>query len=98
MDISRYQELMREIDGRPGEELADGVTKKELSFKEGRGKEGMATVYLKNDEPLIVDWYEWDLDRDWFLEQLCEELGCRIKLINTQGGNGHYQAVIQVQS
>lgn len=98
MDLSRYQELMREIDGQQREELAEGVTKKELSFREGRGKEGRATIYFKDNEPLMVDWYEWDLDRDWFLERLCEELGCRIELIGTEGGNGHYLASIQVQS
>lgn len=95
MDYLGYQNLIREIDGKPPQTLAEGVTTKNLDFNE-RGNEGSAVIYFKYDEPIMVDWYVWNLKNDYFLAQLEKELGGTVRLVGTTGGNGHYRAALEI--
>ena len=96
MNLSDYERLIGEIDGKPSGKLAEGVTTKELDFRGGTGKDGSATIYFKDGKPIMVSWYEWSLEMPYLLEQLGKELGGWVKLIDTRGGNGHYRAVVEL--
>ncbi len=96
MDYEEYQNLIRQIDGQPPQQLPDGVTTKNLEFTGEKGAQGSATIYFKGGTPLMVAWYDWDLDDHYLLEQLEKELGYTIRLSAISGGNGHFRAALEI--
>ena len=94
MKLSDYYKMIREVDGLPPLKEDPRVTRKDLSFNGGKGKEGSATITFLDGSPVYLNWYIWDLDRGWMIEQVEKELGKKIKLANHSGGNGHEGADI----
>lgn len=92
--LSDYYKMIAEIDGRPLKE-DPRVTYFDFDFKEGKGKEGSATITYFEGKPVHLNWYIWDLDRTWMMEQVNAKLGGIAILCNFSGGNGHEGADIQ---
>jgi hypothetical protein len=106
MKLSEYYHMINQID-KPlwkrifdwirGEPKQDSrITIKDLEFNGGKGKEGSATITFLNGVPVYLNWYIWDLDHAWMIQQVEQELGAKIKLFNLSGGNGHEGADLEV--
>lgn len=63
-------------------------------FDEGPGKDGNACVICLDGIPIHVEYYIWDLDREWMAQQIEQKIGIKMKLTNFGGGNGHEDAEI----
>ncbi len=72
------------------------ITHKNLKFNEGKGKEGSACITFVDNNPVYLNWFIWNLDHEWMVEQVEKELGAKIKLSNYTGGNGHSGADIEI--
>lgn len=95
MKLSEYYKMISEIGG---EIQVDDprITRKDLSFNDGPGKQGDATITFLDGIPVYLNWYIWDLDREWMFQQVEKELGKKFKLTNYGGGNGHESAELEV--
>lgn len=96
MKLSEYYRMMAEIDRRPLPEDDPRVKRIDLDFKEGKGKEGSATITFLDDVPVYLNWYIWSLNHEWMVEQIEKTLGKKIKLSNFSGGNGHESADLEI--
>lgn len=72
------------------------TTHKNLEFREGVGKEGSACITFVDGTPVYLNWFIWNLDHEWMVQQVEKELGVKIKLSNYTGGNGHCGADIEI--
>lgn len=97
MKLSEYYKMINEVDGVPNPEPDPRITTKDLDFKEGKGKEGSASITFLDGVPVYLSWYRWDLDLAWMFEQVEKELGKKFKLTNWSGGNGHESAELEVE-
>lgn len=96
MKLSEYYKMIAEIDGHPQPPDDPRITRKDLDFRGGKGKEGSATITFLDGEPGYLNWYIWDLDHDWMVKQIEKELGAKIRLFNLTGGNGHNGAELEI--
>lgn len=96
MKLSEYYKMIREVDGLPPLKEDPRITRKDLSFNGGKGKEGAATITFLNGVPVYLNWYIWNLDHKWMIEQVEKELGKKIKLTNRSGGQGHEGADLEI--
>ena len=96
MKLSEYYKMINDVDGIPNKEPDPRITIKDLNFNEGKGKDGSATITFLDGEPVYLNWYIWDLDHNWMVEQIEKELGGKIILSNWGGGNGHNSADLQL--
>jgi hypothetical protein len=96
MKLSEYYKMINEVDGIPNPPDNSRIFRKDLSFNEGKGKEGAATITFLDGEPVYLNWYIWDLERQWMIEQVEIELGGKIILSNQSGGNGHEGADLEL--
>jgi hypothetical protein len=94
--LSEYYRIMNEIAGRPDPPDHPRVTRKDLDWNDGPGKQGAATISFLDGVPRYLNWYVWDLDFEWMVEQVGKELGRTIKLVEVTGGNGHCAATIEM--
>lgn len=90
MGYTDYQKMM-------GKEIIDppGVTRTELSWSGGKGKDGYATVIYKDGIPVVCQWYSWDLDEAFFFEEIAKVIGPEYENDGVSGGNGHYSCVFK---
>ena len=96
MKLSEYYRLMAEVDGKPLPPDDPRISRKDLNFRGGKGKEGSATITFLDGVPVFLNWYIWDLDGAWMISQVEEELGGKIRLFNHSGGNGHESADLEL--
>jgi len=96
MKLSEYYKMINEVSGHPNPPDDPRITRKDLDFRGGKGKEGSATITFLDGAPVYLNWYVWDLDRKWMFEQVEKELGSKIKLSNFSGGNGHESAELEL--
>lgn len=96
MKLSEYYKMIREVDGLPPAKEDPRITKKDLNFNGGKGKDGSATITFLDGAPVYLNWYIWDLDRKWMFEQIEKELGKKFKMKNMNGGQGHESCDIEI--
>jgi hypothetical protein len=96
MKLSEYYKMINEVDGVPNPPDDPRISIKDLSFNEGKGKEGSVTITFLDGVPVYLNWYIWDLDHNWMVEQVEKELGKKIILSNHCGGNGHCSADLEL--
>lgn len=96
MKLSEYYKMIREVDGLPAAKDDPRITRKDLEFKGGKGKDGSATITYLDGEPVYLNWYNWDLNTKWMFKQVEKELGKKFKLSNWGGGNGHESAELEM--
>jgi hypothetical protein len=96
MGLSQYYKMINEVDGVPNPPDNPRITRKDLDFRGGKGKEGSATITFLDGEPVALNWYIWDLDTGWMIEQVEKELGGKVILSNYSGGNGHCSADLEL--
>jgi hypothetical protein len=96
MKLSEYYKMINEVSGHPNPMDDPRITRIDMSFTGGKGKEGSATITFLDGEPVYLNWYIWDLNHNWMVEQVEAELGKKIELSNYGGGNGHCSADLKV--
>ena len=96
MKLSEYYKMINEVDGVPNPPDDPRITRKDLEFNGGKGKEGAATIIFLDGQPVYLNWYIWDLNHEWMIQQVELELGGKIKLSNWSGGNGHEGADLEM--
>jgi hypothetical protein len=96
MKLSEYYKMINKVDGVPNPPDNPRITRKDLDFNGGKGKEGSAIITFLDGEPTYLNWYIWDLDHSWMIEQIEKELGGKIILSNHSGGNGHEGADLEL--
>lgn len=96
MKLSEYYKMINEVSGVTNPPDNPRITRKDLDFNGGKGKEGSAIITFLDGVPVYLNWYIWDLDHQWMIEQVELELGKKIKLSNFSGGNGHQEAELEV--
>jgi hypothetical protein len=98
MKLSDYYKLINQVSGIPNPSDDPRITRKDLSFNGGKGKEGSATITFLDGQPVYLNWYIWDLDQEWMFQQVEQELGAKIRLSNFTGGNGHCGADLEIDN
>ena len=100
MSYQKYQDWINGVSGKPVDEEArqkhfeeQGITTEDFSWR-GHNNDGSATVYLKDGEPVKVNYYVWNLSQENLQKNLEERFG-PIELSDETGGNGHYSASIR---
>jgi hypothetical protein len=96
MKLSEYYKMINKIDGFPDPEPDPRITYTDISFTGGKGKEGSATIIFLDGVPVYLNIWIWDLDLDWAIGQVEQELGSKIVLSNWSGGNGHEGADLEL--
>lgn len=96
MKLSEYYEMIAKIDGTSQANPDPRLTRKDLEFNGGKGKDGSATITFLDGKPIYLGWWIWDLDHAWMIEQIEKELGGKIILSNWEGGNGHNGADLEL--
>jgi hypothetical protein len=96
MKLSEYYKMINEVDGVSNPPDDPRISRKDLDFRGGKGKEGSATITFLDGVPVYLNWYIWDLNEDWMVEQVETELGGKIMLTNICGGNGHVSADLEL--
>ena len=96
MKLSEYYKMINEVDGVPNPPENPRITRKDMDFKGGKGKDGSCTITYLDGEAVYLNWYIWDLDVEWMFGEVEKELGHKFKLSNWSGGNGHEGAELEL--
>lgn len=68
----------------------------QIDLNDGPDRQGNITIYFLGEVPVGVSWYEWSLDYKKFIKELEKAIPFTFRLINDDGGNGHYSADIEI--
>lgn len=95
MKLSEYYKMLNQVDGiKSNTEPDPRISIKDLSFDEGPGKNGSATITYLDGEPVYVNWYNWDLNEQWMWSQIEEEIKSPFEIFNLHTNNAHGGAEI----